>query len=50
MNAEARTQIDDLLATLKSELATPGTSPLPLLAVMSRFLGASVDTTREPRC
>jgi antirestriction protein ArdC len=37
MNAEARTQIDDLLATLKSELATPGTSLLPLLTTMSRF-------------
>jgi len=50
MNPEARSSIDTLLTTLKAELAQPGTSLLPLLAVMSRFLGASVDTTREPRC
>ncbi len=37
MNATARPQLDDLLATLKTELATPGTSLLPLLTLMSRF-------------
>ena len=37
MNATARTQIDELLATLKLELASPGASLLPLLSVMSRF-------------
>jgi antirestriction protein ArdC len=37
MNATARTQIDDLLATLKRELAAPGASLLPLLTTMSRF-------------
>jgi antirestriction protein ArdC len=37
MNATARPQLDDLLATLKTELATPGTSLLPLLNTMSRF-------------
>lgn len=37
MNATARTQIDELLATLKLELARPGASLLPLLTTMSRF-------------
>ena len=37
MNATARTQIDELLATLKTELATPGASLLPLLTTMSHF-------------
>jgi antirestriction protein ArdC len=37
MNTEARTSIDNLLATLKAELAQPGKSLLPLLGVMSRF-------------
>ncbi len=37
MNATARTQIDELLATLRMELASPSASLLPLLAVMSRF-------------
>ena len=37
MNATARTQIDNLLATLKTELAAPGASLLPLLTTMSRF-------------
>jgi hypothetical protein len=50
MNTEARTSIDNLLTTLKERLAEPGQSLLPLLGVMSRFLGASVGTTREPRC
>ena len=37
MNVDARTSIDNLLATLKAELAQPGKSILPLLGVMSRF-------------
>jgi antirestriction protein ArdC len=37
MNTEARNSIDNLLATLKAELAQPGKSLLPLLASMSRF-------------
>jgi len=37
MNATARPPIDELLTTLKSQLAAPGASLLPLLAVMSRF-------------
>jgi len=37
MNADARTSIDHLLATLKERLAAPGRSLLPLLGVMSRF-------------
>jgi antirestriction protein ArdC len=37
MNLDARTSIDNLLATLKAELAQPGKSLLPLLGVMSRF-------------
>jgi len=37
LNTEVRTQIDDLLATLKSELARPGQSLIPLLTTMSRF-------------
>ncbi len=37
MNAEACTSIDNLLTTLKAELAQPGTSLLPLLTTMSRF-------------
>jgi antirestriction protein ArdC len=37
MNTNARTQIDTLLATLKTELAQPGQSLIPLLAVMSHF-------------
>jgi len=37
MNATARPPIDELLITLKSQLAAPGASLLPLLAVMSRF-------------
>ena len=37
MNTEARSSIDTLLTTLKSELAQPGRSLLPLLASMSRF-------------
>jgi antirestriction protein ArdC len=37
MNAEARTSIDNLLTTLKAELAQPGQSLMPLLGVMSRF-------------
>lgn len=37
MNAEARNSIDNLLATLKTELAAPGASLLPLLTTMSRF-------------
>jgi len=37
MNTEAQTSIDNLLATLKAELAQPGKSLLPLLGVMSRF-------------
>ncbi len=37
MNTEARTSIDNLLATLKAELAQPGKSLLPLLTSMSRF-------------
>lgn len=37
MNSDARTSIDNLLATLKTELAQPGKSLLPLLGVMSRF-------------
>jgi antirestriction protein ArdC len=35
--SDARTTIDTLLATLKSELAQPGRSLLPLLGIMSRF-------------
>ena len=35
--ADARTSIDNLLDTLKAELAQPGKSLLPLLGVMSRF-------------
>jgi antirestriction protein ArdC len=34
---EARTSIDTLLATLRTELGKPGQSLLPLLGVMSRF-------------
>jgi hypothetical protein len=37
MNATARPQIDELLTTLKAQLATPGASLLPLLTTMSRF-------------
>ena len=37
MNTEARSSIDNLLATLKESLAQPGRSLLPLLASMSRF-------------
>jgi antirestriction protein ArdC len=37
MNAEARNSIDNLLATLKAELAQPGRSLIPLLTSMSRF-------------
>ena len=37
MNTEARTSIDNLLTTLKAELAQPGQSLLPLLGTMSRF-------------
>ena len=37
MNFNARTSIDNLLTTLKAELAQPGRSLLPLLGVMSRF-------------
>jgi len=37
MNAEARNSIDNLLATLKTELARPGRSLIPLLTSMSRF-------------
>jgi antirestriction protein ArdC len=37
MNADARTSIDNLLATLKAALAQPGRSMIPLLGVMSRF-------------
>jgi len=37
MNFDARTSIDNLLTTLKAELAQPGRSLLPLLGVMSRF-------------
>jgi antirestriction protein ArdC len=37
MNATARPQIDELLGNLRTELATPGTSLLPLLTTMSRF-------------
>jgi antirestriction protein ArdC len=37
MNFDARTSVDNLLATLKAELAQPGKSLLPLLGVMSRF-------------
>lgn len=37
MNAEARNSIDNLLATLKTELAQPGRSLIPLLTSMSRF-------------
>jgi putative PIN family toxin of toxin-antitoxin system len=36
-NATACPQFDELLATLKTALATPGTSLLPLLTTMSRF-------------
>lgn len=37
MNFDPRTSIDNLLTTLKAELAQPGKSLLPLLGVMSRF-------------
>lgn len=37
MNTEARNSIDNLLATLKAELAQPGRSLIPLLTSMSRF-------------
>jgi hypothetical protein len=37
VKSDARTTIDTLLATLKSELAQPGRSLLPLLGIMSRF-------------
>jgi antirestriction protein ArdC len=37
MNAEARNSIDNLLATLKTELAQPGRSLIPLLTSISRF-------------
>jgi antirestriction protein ArdC len=37
MNAEARNSIDNLLATLKTELAQPGRSLIPLLTSMSRL-------------
>jgi antirestriction protein ArdC len=37
MNADARNSIDNLLSTLKLELAAPGASLLPLLTTMSRF-------------
>jgi antirestriction protein ArdC len=37
MNATARPQIDELLGNLRTELATPGASLLPLLTTMSRF-------------
>jgi len=37
MNAAARTSIDNLLDTLKAELAQPGQSLIPLLTTMSRF-------------
>ncbi len=37
MNAAARTQIDDLLTTLKAELTRPGQSLIPLLTTMGRF-------------
>jgi antirestriction protein ArdC len=37
MNTEARTSIDNLLATLRESLAQPGKSLLPLLTSMSRF-------------
>jgi antirestriction protein ArdC len=37
MNAEARNSIDNLLDTLKTELAQPGRSLIPLLTSMSRF-------------
>jgi antirestriction protein ArdC len=37
MNAEIRTTVDRLLEDLKTRLAEPGTSLLPLLTTMSRF-------------
>jgi antirestriction protein ArdC len=37
MTTETRKTIDDLLATLKQKLATPGQSLLPVLAAMGRF-------------
>ena len=37
MNTEDRSTIDNLLATLKAELAQPGQSMIPLLTSMSRF-------------
>jgi len=42
MNLDARTSIDNLLATLKAELAQPGKSLLPLLGVMSRLMKYSL--------
>ena len=37
MNTEARKTIDDILATLKERLATPGQSLLPVLSAMGRL-------------
>jgi len=37
MNTDARTSIDHLLVTLRTEIGKPGQSLLPLLASMSRF-------------
>ena len=46
MNTEARNSIDNLLATLKAELAQPGRSLIPLLTSISRFPKYSLSNQR----